>query len=103
MLRSLNQFSNHGLDNANVPIERSSQYSSKESHPEIGCKSHEEKGKHGAKTPGEKDRFAANTIRKATPEHTSDGFREREGRNEDSGIEGSVVAIRHFVILDHHP
>lgn len=103
MFGSFHQLTDHSLNDPNVSIECATQSSTHEGDPKVRSQAHQEQRDHGAETAGEEDGFATQSVRKAAPEHPGHGFGEGERGDENSGVEGGIVAASHVEILDHHP
>lgn len=87
MLGSPNQFSDHSLNNANIAIEYSSKDPTNKSDPVVSGESDDKKGQQCSPATEKQDRFAADTVRKASPEHARQGLREGKGGYKDTGVE----------------
>lgn len=103
MFWSLDQFSDHGLDDANVSIQCASEGSPEQGNPEVGSEAHQEKRHHCTEASRDQDRLAADAVGEITPKHPGEGLGERKGRDQDSGVERSVGVIGHMKVLDHRP
>ena len=71
-----------------APTQQTAHRSSGEGHPEIGGEADDEHGQHRSGTSAEEDRFAADAVGEATPEHAGDALSEGKGGDEESRIEG---------------
>jgi hypothetical protein len=99
----LDQFANHGLDDANVSIQHAAKYAAEKSDGEVGGEADNEEREHCARATEKKDRLSSDSIGQGAPPHAGEGLGEGEGRNEDSGVEGGIASISNIEALDHEP
>ncbi len=103
MLRLRHDFCDHGLDNANVAVQKSADGSPEQGNPDVGGESHHDHAEHGPDAPEQQDGLAADAIREAAPVHAHDGLGEREGGDEEAGVERGILLIADLIPLDEGP
>jgi hypothetical protein len=97
------QFSYHCLDDAYVAVEKASQGSPKQGEPNIRGKANHDHGEHCSSTSRKQDWFSTYPIRQTAPEHTGEGLSQREGGDEEAGIERGILIITNLELLDEWP
>lgn len=103
MLRSLNQFSNHCLNNPNVTVEDSSENPTNKSNPVVSGETDDKKGQQRTRTTEKQDWLAADAVGKTTPEHARQGLCEGEGGYKEASIERGTARVTDLEVLDHNP
>jgi hypothetical protein len=103
MLRLGDQFPNHCLNDSNIAIQKPAYCSPQQSNPDVGGKPNHDHAKHGSQASQEEDWLSAYAIRQSTPIHAHKGLGEREGRNEEAGVEGGIFFVSNFESLDESP
>jgi hypothetical protein len=103
VFRFLDQFTNHGLNHANVSIQYTAKYSTEQGNGEVGREADDQEGEHGTKAADQKDGLSSNSIGQRSPPHARDGLGKGKGRDEDSGEERGVVVISDVKAFDHDP
>lgn len=103
MLGSFDQLTDHGLDDANVAVEKPAEGTAGEGDPQVACHADHDHAEHGAEAADEQDGLAANAVGEATPVHAREGLGEREGRDEEAGVEGGIFLLADLESLDKCP
>lgn len=103
MLRLGDQFTNHGLDDADVAVKKTADGSASQSNPDVGGEADHDHAEHSADASQEKYGFSSDTVRETAPVHAHQGLREGEGGDEEAGVEGCIFSVADFESLDEGP
>ena len=103
MLGFRHQLTNHGLDDSNVSVEETADNPSQQGHPDVGGESNHDHAEHCPDTPKQEDGLPPDSVRETSPVHAHQGLGEREGGNEESGVERGIVLVADLESLDKSP
>jgi hypothetical protein len=103
MFGFFDELANHGLDDADVAVEETTYGSTEQSNPNVGGESYHDHAKHGAHATNHEDRLAADAIGQASPVHAHEGLGEREGRDENTGVERGIFSVSEVKLFDECP
>lgn len=103
MLRLVDKLANHGLDDADVAVEDTTEGSSNKGDPEVGGKADNEEGKEGASAAQKEDWLSADAVAQTSPVHAGEGLGKSKGRDEDAGVKGSIFLVGAAIVEDELP
>lgn len=103
MLWLLDQLADHSLDDADIAVQQAAHDTPQQRHPDIARHADNDHAQHGANAADEQHGLAANAVGQAAPVHAHEGLGEREGRDEDAGIEGGIAFVADLEVFDQGP
>ena len=103
MLWLRDELADHGLNDADIAVEKTAYGSPEHGNPNIGGKSYHDHAKHGSNAAEKQDGLAANAVREAAPVHAHGSLGKREGRDEETGVERGILFVSKFKPLDESP
>lgn len=81
------ELANHGLDDTNVAVEKTTDSATDQSNPNVGGEADHDHAEHGSHAAKDQDGLAANSVREATPVHAHDSLGQGKGRDEEARVE----------------
>lgn len=103
MFRLGNKLTDHSLNDANVAVQKSTYGSSEQSSPNVGSESYHDHAEHSSRAPNHENGLATNAVGQATPEHAHGSLGEREGGDEETGVERGILFVSDVKSLDKSP
>ncbi len=97
------KLANHGLDDTNVAVEKTTKCATEQSNPNVGGETDHDHTEHGTYTAKDQDGLAADSVGEATPVHAHDSLGQRKGRDEDTRVEGGILFVTKIELFDQGP
>ena len=97
------ELTDHGLDDTDVAVEKSTYGSAEHSNPNVGGESYHDHAEHGSNAADDQDGLAADAVREPAPVHAHGRFGQGEGRDEETGVEGGIFLVSDLKPLYESP
>lgn len=103
MLRLGNELPNHGLHDADIPIQQAAKRPSDQRDPDVRREADHDKREQGSQAPQEQDRLPPDAVGQRAPVHPRQRLGERERGDEEARVEGRIFLAADLEALDEGP